>query len=111
MMRTSLLRPAALAATVAMVTCGMGMLRADAQAIARASAASDGNRATRAGSSDADLAFEHTAARRHDDLAAMETFRPGFSFWQHIFTIPDGFIAFGSAVDGRLLAVFPTAGD
>jgi hypothetical protein len=94
-----------------MVTCGTGMLRAEAQAIARASAASDGNRATWAGLSDADLAFEHTAARRHDDLAAMETFRPGYSFWQHIFTIPDGFIAFGSAVDGRLLAVFPTAGD
>jgi hypothetical protein len=38
-------------------------------------------------------------------------FRPAYPFWQHIFTIPDGRIAFGSAQDGRLLAVFPTAGD
>lgn len=61
--------------------------------------------------SDAELATEHTEARRQDDVIAMETFRPGYSFWKHIFTIPDGFIAFGSAVDGRLLAVFPTVGD
>lgn len=38
-------------------------------------------------------------------------FRPEFPFWQHIFTIPDGRIAFGSAQDGRLLGSFPTAGD
>ena len=53
----------------------------------------------------------YTIARRNDDLAALERFRPGYSFWQHIFTIPDGFIAFGSGVDGRLLAVFPAKGD
>jgi hypothetical protein len=53
----------------------------------------------------------YTIARRNDDLAALETFRPGYAFWQHIFTIPDGFIAFGSGVDGRLLAVFPAKGD
>jgi hypothetical protein len=45
------------------------------------------------------------------DVRALERHRPGFPFWQHIFTIPDGRIAFGSAQDGRLLAVFPTAGD
>lgn len=50
-------------------------------------------------------------ARRQDDFAALETFRPGYPFWQHIFTIPDGSIAFGSAVDGRLLGVFPVKGD
>jgi hypothetical protein len=44
------------------------------------------------------------------DLGAMSAFRPGFSFWRHIFTIPDGSIAFGSAADGRLLAVFPSTG-
>jgi hypothetical protein len=38
-------------------------------------------------------------------------FRPAYPFWRHIFTIPDGRIAFGSAQDGRLLAIFPTAGD
>jgi hypothetical protein len=45
------------------------------------------------------------------DVAAMETFRPGYSFWRHVFTLPDGSIAYGSAVDGRLLVTFPTKGD
>lgn len=45
------------------------------------------------------------------DRAALERFRPGFGFWQYVFTIPDGQIAFGSATDGRLLASFPTRGD
>src|SRR5262245_62950719 len=49
--------------------------------------------------------------RRRADFAAMQTFRPGFEFWRHIFTLPDGSIAFGSAVDGRLLATFPAKGD
>ena len=35
------------------------------------------------------------------DVAAMQAFRPGYRFWRHVFTIPDGSIAFGSAVDGR----------
>jgi hypothetical protein len=45
------------------------------------------------------------------DLAALERFRPGYTFWQYVFTIPDGQIAFGSAEDGRLIASFPTGGD
>src|SRR5688572_21377806 len=45
------------------------------------------------------------------DVRSLERHRPGFPFWQHIFTIPDGAIAFGSATDGRLLAVFPTKSD
>jgi Transglycosylase SLT domain len=49
-------------------------------------------------------------ARRRADFVAMQTFRPGYAFWQHIFTLPDGSIAFGSAVDGRLLATFPAKG-
>jgi hypothetical protein len=57
------------------------------------------------------LAHEHQQARLQGDLAAMQTFRPGYAFWQHIFTIPDGSIAFGSATDGRLLAIVPGAGD
>jgi len=45
--------------------------------------------------------------RLAEDLGAMTVHRPGFPFWRHIFNIPDGSIAFGSATDGRLLAVFP----
>jgi hypothetical protein len=50
-------------------------------------------------------------ARLQGDLAAMEKFRPGYEFWRNIYTIADGAIAFGSAADGRLLAVFPIGGD
>lgn len=50
-------------------------------------------------------------ARLKDDLAVVQAFRPAYRFWQHIFTIPDGRIAFGSEQDGRLLATFPTRGD
>ena len=50
-------------------------------------------------------------ARRRADFAAMQAFRPGYAFWQHVFTLPDGSIAFGSAVDGRLLATFPAKGE
>jgi hypothetical protein len=49
--------------------------------------------------------------RLDEDLTAMRRFRPGYAFWQHIFTIPDGSIAFGSAANGRLLAIFPEKGD
>ncbi|MDQ3068557.1 MAG: hypothetical protein M3R55_02360 [Acidobacteriota bacterium] len=44
-------------------------------------------------------------ARHAADIAAMQTFRPGFRFWQHVFAIPDGSVVFGSALDGRRLAV------
>jgi hypothetical protein len=94
-----------------MPICDLGTQGASAQVATGARAASDGSRSVPAGSSDTELASEHTEARQHDDLVAMQTFRPGYSFWQHIFKIPDGFVAFGSAVDGRLLAVFPTEGD
>jgi hypothetical protein len=59
----------------------------------------------------ADQTYQHSAVRRDEDLAAVRKYRPGYQFWQHIFTIPDGHVAFGSAVDGRLLVVFPTKGD
>jgi len=45
--------------------------------------------------------------RLRADVAAMQSFRPGYPFWRHVFMIPDGSIAFGSATDGRLLATFP----
>ncbi|MGE3277648.1 MAG: transglycosylase SLT domain-containing protein [Vicinamibacterales bacterium] len=44
------------------------------------------------------------------DVAALEHLRPGYRFWRHIFLIPDGAIAFGSPVDGRLLATVPARG-
>jgi hypothetical protein len=56
-------------------------------------------------------AAEIIAARRQDDFAAMEQFRPGYSFWRHVFVLPDHRIAYGSALDGRLLATFPTKGN
>ena len=56
-------------------------------------------------------AQEHTHARYQADIAALQRFRPTYSFWRHIFTIPDGSILFGSAEDGRLLATFPTRGN
>ena len=56
-------------------------------------------------------ASEIAEARRQDDFAAMRRFRPGYSFWRHVFILPDHRIAYGSALDGRLLATFPTRGD
>jgi hypothetical protein len=56
-------------------------------------------------------AADVAAARRRDDFAAMRAFRPGYAFWQHVFILPDHSIAYGSAVDGRLLATFPTKGN
>ena len=54
---------------------------------------------------------EYIQARYKSDLEAIQRFRPAFSFWQHIFTIPDGSIIFGSAETGQLLATFPTRGN
>jgi hypothetical protein len=51
------------------------------------------------------------AARRLADITAMERFRPGYPFWKHVFMIPDGSIVFGSAEDGRRLAVVRRVND
>jgi hypothetical protein len=59
----------------------------------------------------ADLVRMLAGQRLQDDLETIKEFRPGYDFWRHIFTIPDGSIAFGSAEDGRLLAVVPVRGD
>ena len=56
-------------------------------------------------------AQEYVRARLRTDFQAMAAFRASYPFWQHIFTIPDGAIAFGSATDGRLLATFPISGE
>jgi len=58
-----------------------------------------------------DTARDHARARLADDIAALQHFRPGYSFWRHVFTIPDGAVVFGSAQDGRFLASFPARGD
>jgi hypothetical protein len=60
---------------------------------------------------DADSA-QAFAPRHYDrDLEAMQIYRPGYEFWRHVFTIPNGRMAFGSAADGSLLATFPLAQD
>ena len=57
-------------------------------------------------------AYATLARARYDaDSAALGEARPHYSFWQHIFSIPDGHIVFGSGTDGRLLATFPTRGN
>ena len=55
--------------------------------------------------------WSYTQSRLQADFEAVQSFRPTYQFWQHIFTIPDGNIVFGSAEDGRLLATFPVRGD
>jgi hypothetical protein len=49
------------------------------------------------------------SARLQGDLDAMQAYRPGYQFWRHVFTIPDGRVVFGSATDGRRLAVLKQA--
>ncbi len=41
----------------------------------------------------------------------MRAFRPAYSFWQHLFAVPDGRIIVGSGIDGRLLATLPDQGN
>jgi hypothetical protein len=53
----------------------------------------------------------HVHARLEADFSALRAFRPAYGFWQHLFTIPDGRLIIGSAVDGRLLATLPQQGD
>ena len=60
---------------------------------------------------DEDVVLQLAEERLARDIASLERFRPGYSFWQYVFVIPDGSIAFGSAEDGRLLASFPVRGD
>jgi len=53
----------------------------------------------------------YARVRMQYDILALQTYRPWYAFWRHIFTVPDGSVVFGSAVDGRLLATFPVRGD
>jgi hypothetical protein len=45
------------------------------------------------------------------DQKAMESNRPSYPFWQHLFVVPDGSIAYGIEQTGRLIATFPTKGN
>jgi hypothetical protein len=99
-MRTkAILALVAVAAAIPLAASKVGTRRASAQ-VATGSRAQASNGA-----------FDVAAARRRDDFVAMQTFRPGYAFWQHVFTLPDRSIAFGSTVDGRLLATFPVKGE
>jgi hypothetical protein len=60
---------------------------------------------------DAAVVEREMEARLAADVAALERFRPGYTFWRYVFTIPDGQIAFGSGEDGHLIASFPARGD
>lgn len=63
------------------------------------------------GLSDTSVAATRLEARLEADWESMRAFRPAYTFWQHIFTVPDGRILYGSATDGRLLATLPVKGD
>jgi hypothetical protein len=80
-------------------------------ATAAGAASFDTDRARFTGGADDERVRLHARGLLNDDLAALQLFRPGFAFWSHVFTIPDGSIAYGSAGDGRLLATFPLGAD
>jgi hypothetical protein len=54
---------------------------------------------------------EYVHERMQADVAALESYRPGFPFWRYVFTVPDGAIVFASATDGHLIATLPASGD
>jgi len=98
MRQKAILSLAALAVAAAVATWNVVMRRTSAQA---ANAAPGAPVET----------YNPVEVKRRADFEAMQTFRPGYAFWQHVFTLPDGTIAYGSALDGRLLATFPAKGD
>ena len=56
--------------------------------------------------------FDSAARERFEaDQDAMASYRPSYPFWQHLFVVPDGSIAFGTEQSGRLLVTFPTRGN
>jgi hypothetical protein len=101
------MRIAALYIVVAAALCAPATLALTAQVAVPSPRAAAGDAAD-----DAVSAAQRSArARALDDVAALQTHRPAYPFWRHIFTIPDGAIVYGSAADGRLLATFPSRGD
>ena len=57
------------------------------------------------------LARQAATTRLESDLVAMQRFSPAYPFWYHVFTVPDGSVAFGNAANGRLLVTFPVRGN
>ncbi len=56
--------------------------------------------------------FDSAARERFEaDQDAMASYRASYPFWQHLFVVPDGSIAFGTEQSGRLLVTFPTRGN
>jgi hypothetical protein len=96
------MRSAAVVTLATVLVCGHVPLRLAAQVAIPERRASE--QAT-------DSASQVARMRMQGDLAALQTYRPGFQFWRYIFTIADGSIVFGSNVDGRLLATFPATGE
>ena len=102
---------ALLARGLAPAVCGLLAVAASGSALRAQTLATDVADTTLALPPEARAANEYVRTRLDMDLNAVQSYRPEYPFWQYIFTIPDGRIAFGSAEDGRLLAVFPTVGD
>ena len=80
---------------------------ASASSATQAQTAPESTNTPAAAPPEAIAAAEYSRVRLGQDIQAVETYRPEYQFWQYIFTIPDGRIAFGSAHDGRLIATFP----
>ena len=100
------------AATMVAAATGLAAPQATSSAQVRTPMAAQAERPTsRVATTSLEQVQFRSEQRFQDDLQAMQMFRPGYAFWQHVFRIPDGSIAYGSATDGRLLAVFPARGD
>jgi hypothetical protein len=90
---------------------GLATLASASSAIQAQQTAPASTNTLAAAPAEAIAAAEYSRARLDQDLQAVVAYRPDYQFWQYIFKIPDGRIAFGSANDGRLIATFPSAGD
>jgi len=112
------IRPPSLVFVLALVLAGSTL--SPFSLAAQSALPMDADREWTAGSSSLAAQFDFETAidpaalgreRLNADLTVLREMRPTYPFWQHIFTIPDGSVAYGSAQDGRLLAVFPASGD
>jgi transcriptional regulator with XRE-family HTH domain len=91
---------------IAIATVAVAMVAATAGVVDRRALVGDaGIKASRRSSEGLESAGARMEARHEADIAAMQKFRPGYPFWRHVFSIPDGSVVFGSAEDGDRLAV------
>jgi hypothetical protein len=101
-----------IAAGVALAVTALATVPAWAQSNDASSASSGRAGGAERKLSAAEVRIADVASARLDaDRMGLEQFRPAYSFWRHVYTIPDGSVAFGSATDGRLLVVFPAGAD